>query len=110
MKELTELLDDHVADLPEVTAIRQQGLMVGIELGLDRERPFPAERAIGAKVCEAVRKLGVILRPLGDVVVLLPPLSITGPELRFLVEATRAAMDEVVGAEARDVVQAEGSE
>lgn len=107
---LASVLDEQLSAHPNVREIRRCGLMVGIELGRDRERPFPAERAIGAKVCEAVRKLGVVLRPLGDVVVLMPPLSITVPELRFLVEATRAAMDEVVGAEARDVVQAERSE
>lgn len=63
-----------LADHPNVGDIRQCGLMIGIELVSDRRgpRPFdPAER-IGAKVCFAARRRGVIIRPLGDVVVLMP--------------------------------------
>jgi len=75
-------------DLPLVVDVRQKGFMVGIELkGAWDER-------IGAKVCQTVRKYGVILRPLGNVVVLMPPLSITLDELDFLLMATYRAIEE----------------
>jgi adenosylmethionine-8-amino-7-oxononanoate aminotransferase len=95
---LAERLSEQFAQHPNVHEIRRCGLMVGIELGRDRERPFSPELAVGARVCEQLRSHGVILRPLGDVVVLMPPLSITRDELHLLVDATRQALDEVVAA------------
>jgi adenosylmethionine-8-amino-7-oxononanoate aminotransferase len=70
-----------LADHPHVGEIRQRGLMVGIELVRDRatrEEYAYALRA-GHQVCLAARPLGAILRPLGNVVVLMPPLAM-GPE------------------------------
>ncbi len=95
---LAELLSEQFAQHPNVREVRRCGLMVGIELGRDRERSFSPELAVGARVCEQLRSHGVILRPLGDVVVLMPPLSITRDELHRLVDATRQALDEVVAA------------
>ena len=66
-----------------------------VQLGATPARSYPAELLIGARVCERVRDYGVILRPLGDVVVLMPPLCITEAELATLVRATRRAVDEV---------------
>jgi adenosylmethionine-8-amino-7-oxononanoate aminotransferase len=73
--------------------------MVGIELTKDRstKTPFSPEQRVGARVVQNVRKMGVILRPLGDVVVLMPPLSITGDEIRFLVSAATEAIIEICG-------------
>jgi len=90
---LTRLLAG-MADQPQVGDIRQRGLMVGIELVQDQEsrEPFPVDRRVGHRVILAARKLGVILRPLGDVIVLLPPLSITPEELETLVQVTREAI------------------
>jgi len=67
-----------MADLPFVGDVRQQGLMAGIELVHDKQSktPFPPERRLGAAVCRAARDQGVLLRPLGDVIVLMPPLAI----------------------------------
>ena len=48
---------------------------------------------VGARVCAAARAHGVIIRPLGDVVVLMPPLSIEGAELQRLVSITRQAIE-----------------
>ncbi len=84
-------------DLAWVGDIRQRGLMVGVELVRDREtrEPFdPAER-MGHHVCMAIRNRGVILRPLGDVVVLMPPLSVTEAEIDHLVSALEASIREV---------------
>ena len=77
-------------DLSCVTEIRQLGMMVGIELGL-----FSWEERIGAKVCQKVRERGVILRPLGNVIVLMPPLSITMEELKYLVDTVYWSIKEV---------------
>ena len=86
-------LDERIAPLAPVVEIRRRGFMVGIELG-----PYAYEQAMGARVCADVRKRGVILRPLGNVIVLMPPLSITDDEIDRLVDATRASIVEVCGA------------
>ena len=99
---LQKALDVQLASHPNVQEIRRCGLMVGVEIGQDRQTAFPADLAMGVRVCEAVRRHGVILRPLGDVVVLLPPLSITDDEIELLVGATRRALDEVVAGLAQD--------
>ncbi len=75
--------------LPGVGEIRQYGLAAGIELVADRQRrtPHPAKERRGFKVCLRARERGVFLRPLADVIVLMPPLSITPDEIRTLVDA-----------------------
>jgi adenosylmethionine-8-amino-7-oxononanoate aminotransferase len=87
-----------LADHPNVGDIRQRGLMVGIELVADRASaaPLPAEATTGARVCTAARASGVLLRPLGDVVVLMPPLSITHDEIDALVAAVSAGLAAVL--------------
>jgi adenosylmethionine-8-amino-7-oxononanoate aminotransferase len=92
---LGELLDAHVAPLPTVAEIRRRGFMTGIEL-----TPFPAEARMGHQVTLAARARGAIVRPLGDVVVLMPPLSISEDELTRLVEITATAIAEATGAAA----------
>jgi adenosylmethionine-8-amino-7-oxononanoate transaminase/dethiobiotin synthase len=69
--------------LPVVGDVRQSGFMVGVELVRDKEtkKPFPLEEKRGIKTCLAARERGMIIRPLGDVVVLMPPLSVTVEEL-----------------------------
>ena len=85
---------------PSVGEIRQVGLMVGIELMLDKAKrtPYPYEAAIGAKVCRRARDYGVILRPLGPVIVLMPPLCISLTELDFLVRTVEASIRDVTEA------------
>ncbi len=78
---LLEELLAQVAALDGVAAVRQRGFMCGIEL---REEP-PAARA-GHRVTLEARRRGAIVRPLGDVVILMPPLAIAERELRRLVE------------------------
>src|SRR5205085_8405944 len=71
---LERRLEELVRPLPHVGDVRQAGLMVGIELVADREskRPFPLARQTGALVARLAREHAVIMRPLGDVVVLMP--------------------------------------
>lgn len=80
---------DHVGD------VRRCGLIAGIELVLDQEtkKPFPASDRIGARVCLAARRRGVLLRPLGDVIVIMPPLSI---ELEQIDELVAVVQDSIV--------------
>jgi adenosylmethionine-8-amino-7-oxononanoate aminotransferase len=84
--------------LDPVGDIRMCGLIAGIELVADPKKrtPFPPERRIGHQVALEARKRGAILRPLGDVIVLMPPLVIEDRELGKLVstafEATRAVL------------------
>ncbi len=68
----------HVGD------IRQLGLIVGIELVRNRgtKAPYPLAERVGMRVADEAKKLGLLLRPLGNVIVLMPPLSTTIPELR----------------------------
>jgi adenosylmethionine-8-amino-7-oxononanoate aminotransferase len=80
---LESLLDEQIAPLPAVAEIRRLGTMVGIAL-VD----FPLEARMGHQVTLAARERGAIVRPLGDVIVLMPPLSITAGELRRLVAIT----------------------
>ena len=89
-----------LADLEHVGEVRQRGLMVGIELVADREsrRPFPAAEAAGAAACEAARKRGAWVRPLGDVVVLMPPYCISDESLASLVDAVKQGIVEATEA------------
>ncbi len=69
--------------LTHVGDVRQRGLMAGVELVLDRDsqKPLPWDEQHGARVCREVVRRGILLRPLGDVIVIMPPLSVTLNEL-----------------------------
>jgi adenosylmethionine---8-amino-7-oxononanoate aminotransferase len=83
--------------LSHVGEVRQRGFMVGIELVADRETnaPYPVEARIGGRVIAAARRRGAVLRPLGDVIVLMPPLGISAAELDELLAITYASVVEV---------------
>ncbi len=87
------------ADHPHVGEVRQRGTMVGIELVADRatREPFPAEDLVGAQVCRAARDHGLVIRPLGDVVVVMPALSMTTEEADLLLTALMAGLVDVLG-------------
>jgi len=75
--------------LPHVGDIRQKGFMVGIELVADQatRKPFDPKKRTGAAVCKRLRNHGIILRPLGDVLVMMPPLAMDETELKEIVSA-----------------------
>ncbi|MBI5420075.1 MAG: adenosylmethionine--8-amino-7-oxononanoate transaminase [Deltaproteobacteria bacterium] len=87
-----------LAGRPNVGDIRQKGLMAGIEIVADRgtKERFPPDRKIGQQVVRKAREKGIIIRPLGDVIVLMPPLSSTVKEIKALVDAVTWAVDEVL--------------
>jgi adenosylmethionine-8-amino-7-oxononanoate aminotransferase len=88
-----------LADHPHVGEIRQKGVMIGIELVRDRadNTPFPIERRTGHRVTLAARKRGVILRPLGDVAVLMPAPAMPPNLIDRLCDVAIEAIDEAVG-------------
>ena len=83
--------------LRHVGEIRHKGFMVGIELVLNREtkEPYPDKDKIGIKVTQKARENGLIIRPLGNVIVLMPPLSITKDELDQITNVTFDAIKKV---------------
>jgi adenosylmethionine-8-amino-7-oxononanoate aminotransferase len=92
--ELLEARLYEMASHPHVGDVRQRGFMVGIELVADKKtrEPFPVARRTGHRAILEARKLGAILRPLGDVLVLMPPLCITTDELETLCRITAEAI------------------
>src|ERR671921_49560 len=84
---LGELLAEEVEPLAAVAEVRRRGFMAGIQLA-----DFPLQARMGHRVTLEARARGAIVRPLGDTVVLMPPLSIDPAELRRLVEITADAI------------------
>src|SRR5438270_10890490 len=91
--ELQDLLDERVARHRAVREVRLQGLMGGIELAPPRDG-----LRWGRRVCAAAVERGVLLRPLGDVVVVMPPLTTTADEIERIVSVLAEAIDEVTSA------------
>jgi adenosylmethionine-8-amino-7-oxononanoate aminotransferase len=94
IERLRARLAAEIAPLPHVGDVRQEGVMVGIELVADRaaRTPYPPAARIGQRAVRAARARGVLLRPLGNVLVLMPPLAITPAELDQLLDVTREAI------------------
>jgi adenosylmethionine-8-amino-7-oxononanoate aminotransferase len=84
--ELARLLAERVRPLPLVADVRVCGLFCGVDLA-----GAPGGRT-GRRVCAGAVRRGVLLRPIGDVVVIVPPLSITSAELERIVDTLRAAI------------------
>jgi len=85
--------------LPHVGDVRQCGLAAGVELVLDKgtRQPYPWEERIGIRVCLEARKLGIFSRPLGNTVVIFPPLAISPEELELLVDGLERSIRAVTG-------------
>jgi len=88
---------ERIARLPGVGDVRQRGLIAGIELVRDKatKEPFPWEEKRGIRVCQYARTEGVLLRPLGNVIVIMPPLAISVAQL-----------DQIAGAVQRGIAEA----
>ncbi len=85
---LHKRLNEEFLPLAHVSDVRQWGFMVGIELVDDKtsRRSYAPERRIGHRVIFEARKRAVMIRPLGDIIILMPPLSITDDELATLLD------------------------
>jgi adenosylmethionine-8-amino-7-oxononanoate aminotransferase len=86
-------------DLPAVGDIRQAGLIAGVELVRDwRTRaPFALRERAGQRVCDFMARHGVLTRPIGNVVVLMPPYCTTPAQLEGMVATLRRAVARVLG-------------
>ncbi|HET7755514.1 MAG TPA: adenosylmethionine--8-amino-7-oxononanoate transaminase [Anaeromyxobacteraceae bacterium] len=94
-----------LAEHPRVGEIRRRGLMVGIELVRDRatKEGYPYDARAGQRACTEARSLGAILRPLGNVVVLMPPLAMTEAQLAELAGIAARAIDRATTALDREL-------
>jgi adenosylmethionine-8-amino-7-oxononanoate aminotransferase len=99
--ELLARLLQPVAARGVVREVRRRGFMTGIELG-----GFSVEDRIGHRVTLEARRRGAIIRPLGDVIVLMPPLAISSSDLERLVSITAEAIDAAAASVARPLAEA----
>jgi adenosylmethionine-8-amino-7-oxononanoate aminotransferase len=95
-------LESHLArlaDHPHVGDVRQRGLIGAIELVQDRQTktPFPWQERRGAAVCQSALADGVWIRPLGDVIVIMPPLAISLGEIDQICEAVQRGIEKTTG-------------
>ncbi len=84
-------------ELAPVGDIRRTGLVAGVELVRNwrTREPFPLGERVGIRVCEAMARRGVLTRPVGNVIVLMPPYSTTLEQIKAMVAALRDAIEEV---------------
>ena len=89
--QLHDLLAERITNVEGVSDVRLCGLMGGVEV-----EPGPPGARRGRRICAEAVARGVLLRPLGDVVVLMPPLTITSSEIETIVEVLEASLKEVL--------------
>jgi adenosylmethionine-8-amino-7-oxononanoate transaminase len=100
LKEKIAIFEDELKEfkgLSNVASIRNKGLMAGIDLKLnvDEGVSYSIRDRIGKKVCENAMKDGVLIRPLGDTIVLMPPISIKPDELKKLTRTVYKSIKEI---------------
>jgi adenosylmethionine---8-amino-7-oxononanoate aminotransferase len=100
-RDLGHLLWMSVGELlrhPNVAEVRQQGMIVAIELAqnVHKRTPFPPEQRRGRRVYEHALAKGVLLRPLGDVIYFMPPYILTGEDVKLMSQTAIAAINEAV--------------
>ena len=85
-------------DHPHVGDVRQEGLICAIEIVRDfkTRQSFPFEERIGHRICEAARQHGLLTRPVGDVLVLMPPYCATEEQIAQMVEALWLGLEEIL--------------
>ena len=90
---------DSLWELAAVGDVRREGLVAGVELVADWEtrRAFALKDRAGILVCEAMARRGVLTRPIGNVIPLLPPYCTTDAQLRRMVRVLRESIVEVLG-------------
>jgi adenosylmethionine-8-amino-7-oxononanoate aminotransferase len=95
---LEEFLGALVAH-PHVAEVRLRGMMGGVELIRDKKKniPYGYAEKMGYQVCTEAKKQGVLLRPLGNVMVIMPPLAISKKDLSYLMEVISHSIDRVTG-------------
>ncbi|MBI5039322.1 MAG: adenosylmethionine--8-amino-7-oxononanoate transaminase [Nitrospirae bacterium] len=96
---LLESLLSPLKEHPHIGEVRQKGLIAGIEMvrEKDKKTPYRLEEKAGIRTCLEARKMGLMLRPIGNVIILMPPLSISKTDLKKMVAITGKAIDRVAG-------------
>ena len=87
-----------LAENPHVGDVRQWGMIAGVEIVKDKAtaEAYPYRLQVGAQICAHARQYGVIVRPLADVVVVMPPLAISLDNLDHLLNTIERCIDEIV--------------
>lgn len=95
---ISKALDENIQPLDCVDEVRQCGLMVGIELTKKPgERcPYPAQELAGWRVIYEARKRGVVIRPLGNVIILMPAITMPAQQIERLVQVTADSLRDVL--------------
>lgn len=90
---------EKLRDLPHIGDVRGMGFMWGVEIVKDRKtkKTFPTKDRIGYKICLKSRESGLFIRPLGDVITFIPPLTITEREIVKYIKIIKKAINEVTG-------------
>jgi len=85
------------AALPHIGDARGLGLMAGVELVMDKatKEPYPWEERMGVRACMSAREGGVLIRPLGNVVIIMPPLAISLDNLEKMLEVIAGGIKSV---------------
>ena len=83
----------HLADHPHVSEVRQTGMILAIEMALDKHTPYPWQQRRGLKVYRHALEQGVLLRPLGNVIYFMPPYVITEDEIGLLARVATEGID-----------------
>ena len=100
---MAALLRERIEPLPSVAEVRQCGFIAGVDL-----RGDPAGGQVGRDVCHVARQHGLLTRPIGNVIVLMPPYCVTDLQLESAIEAIREGIVEVAGGSARPEPMAKG--
>ncbi len=92
------LIDDTFFSHPHVRDIRQRGFTAALDLAPSREgtATFPVADRVGLQICLRAREHGLLLRPLGDTLLLVPPLCLSEVELGELVHRTLQAINDIL--------------
>ena len=82
---------------PHIGDIRQKGLIVGIELihCVETNQAYCVSEQMGVKVCQQAREHGLLIRPLGDVLVLMPPLSMENEQIQHMCQIVHRSIDSI---------------
>jgi adenosylmethionine-8-amino-7-oxononanoate aminotransferase len=81
--------------LPNVGDVRQVGLMAGVELvkNWKTREPFALRERVGVRVCEAMARRGVLTRPVGNVIVVMPPYCTTPAQVHRIIAALKNSVE-----------------
>ena len=93
---IERLLTEMSERIPSIYEVRRCGLVVGVELRREGGEKFPYSEHVGERVCLAARQYQLLIRPVLDTIVLMPPLSITEDEIRQMCAAVESAIESVL--------------